>query len=77
MYFVIYKAGKDTIIEPLTQDQLQQKLNKNFFGQEVEFLTEFPEYKNTKHWKTGKILIIKGEIQAPKPIKEIVRYEVD
>jgi len=72
-YFIIHNGDGDTNVDVLTREELTKRLNEEYYG-DVGFLREITE-KDTNYWGDA-LLIIKGEIIIPKPVKVIEEYEL-
>ena len=78
-YFVI-TSGEDGIsISPMSKEELEKGLKEDDWGK-VKFLKQIPEI-DKGCWYDDEdepsILIIKGEIIVPKPVKKVTQYEIE
>ncbi len=79
MYFVITSGEDGTLVREMDKEQLQNVIRdlQESYAQPV-FLDHVPE-SDKGCWMgvdEGAILIIKGEIIQPKPLKVVTEYEI-
>ena len=75
-YFVIHNFEGETDVEQISREELKNRLtgdDESYYGQEG-FLSKIKE-TDTNYWGRN-LLIIKGEIVVPKPIKIVEAFEV-
>lgn len=80
-YFVILADDDGDFYFTLeTEDDLLKRLNPDEYGDaELEAATVLdviPDMTAMKHWPSGFVLIIRGEIVVPKPVEVVTRFEV-
>jgi len=75
MYYVVHNSDGDTTIEQMTKEELAQRINDKYWGEGVVFFDGFPAEPDTNYWGR-KVLIIKGALVHPKPIKVVTEYQL-
>ena len=76
-YFVISNNGGDTSVHFHTKDQLQEALDQEDWGDNVQFLDEMPTNADTNYWGgDNSLMIIKGSIIVPKAVSRVTEYEI-
>lgn len=79
-YFIL-TSGEDGIsISMVSEAELKKSLNRNEYGDKVKFLDHIPEIDKGCWYQDEDeetILIIKGAIVVPKPVKKVTEYEVE
>lgn len=77
-YFIISNSDGDTHVSQCTKEQVIRIVQEQTDPDEVEnpiaFISEI-ENTDTNYWKNG-ILIIKGEIVTPKPVKIVTAWDI-
>ena len=77
MYFVITNLDGETFIDTLTEEELENKLNENYWGGDPIFMNSLGEDdKNTNNWEEGTVLIIKGETIMPSPVETVTKWRL-
>ena len=71
-YFLIYSSEDGISVTPYKKDDLLEVLKEN--REYYEYVSDLSEH-DPEYWE-GNVLIIKGEIITPKPIKVVEEYEV-
>lgn len=74
MYYVISASVDGSYIERLTKDQLEEELNDEAYGKDVEFVhpnDSMPDIESGT-WA----LIIKGEVVVPKAVEVITKLKL-
>jgi predicted house-cleaning noncanonical NTP pyrophosphatase (MazG superfamily) len=74
-YFVISNSDGDTTVHQLSKEELTERLNSRYYGENIEFLDKTPE-SDTNYWME-KYLIIKGNICVPTQAMMVLKYKVD
>jgi len=74
-YIVIRNSEGETRVEQVTKAELTERLNEDYYGLNTSTFDGFPAEPDTNHWG-GKIMIIKGELVTPKPVKVITEWEM-
>jgi hypothetical protein len=73
-YFVMHQdEDGDMHFDCFDKETLENKLNNNWWGSEVEFSSTMPK---PGYGMGGKLYIIKGEMITPKPVQKVTSYEV-
>lgn len=80
-YFVLVPAEEGLAIDVLTEQELKLRLKvdedgQSYYGQYVKFLYEMPE-EDWQHTMVNTILIIKGKIITPRPVRYATEYVID
>lgn len=75
MLFIITNSDGDTRVTPQTEEQFLKELNNGDYGSNPVFLTNLNQ-EDTNYWPEGAILLIRGEIIQPKPVKLVESYEL-
>ncbi len=70
-YFLITNSEGETYVEPLTREQLKERLAESDFNHFVDPGNEC----NTKYWD-GDALIIKGEVVMPERKEVVTEWDV-
>ena len=65
----------DVYMSTLTEDTLKERLNEDYWGREVQFLTPGTRSRNLMENGCG-IYIIKGEIVTPRAKEVVTQWEV-
>lgn len=83
MYFIITNSDGDTRVEPVSREKLLKRITPDEDGNcdyghvdNVTFLDSIPENTDTNYWGEG-ILIIKGDVVAPKAKEVIKTFDLD
>jgi len=77
-YFVIANCDGETTVNQMSERTLLQRINPEengggeYYGNSG-FLEKIPENSDTNYWGDN-ILIIKGDIISPKPVKVVKKY---
>lgn len=74
-YFILTASEDGGHAECISRSELLKRLNEDYWGSDVEFQTSFPSNKDMNYWG-GKVVIIKGDVVAPKAVEVVKRYEV-
>jgi hypothetical protein len=72
-YFIITNLDGDTYVDTVTKDELIKRLDENDYGN-IEFLTSAP--KNCTNYWGDSVLIIKGEVVTPNPVKVVTKFDI-
>jgi hypothetical protein len=72
-YFVIRNSDGDTTVRTYTKEKLLREIEDGEFG---DVLTELPENLDTNYWGEG-VLIIKGQMVAPKAEQVVTKYSIE
>jgi len=75
MYFVIHVDDDGISVDSMEEAELIEKLDEQYYG-EVEFLKKIDNEEEFRGLKSEALLIVKGEVIIPKPIKIVESYEV-
>ncbi len=75
VYFVISNSDGDTTVDCYTKQQLDALLNDESWGKQEFTQPGDRALGDTSYWG-GKILIIKGEIVAPKAVTRVTQFEI-
>ena len=76
MYYIIKNSDGDTTIEGVTKKELLERIDpKDPYYGHTNFLEEIKE-GDTNYWGDN-ILIIKGSIVSPTPVKVVEKFEVE
>jgi len=77
-YFII-NVGDGAMLERLSKDELEQRLDDNYYGEDIEYLERETGYKQgIDRWDlmaNRGLLIIKGELVEPIE-KPIIKWKV-
>lgn len=73
-YFVISNTDGDTYVQEVSKQELEDNLNEDYYGEDVEFLSKTP-HDDTNYWGE-KYLIIKGTVIVPKAKEKVTKFEV-
>jgi len=74
-YYLIHNSDGDTMVSEIIKDEFLAEVQNGEWGESPEFLDAIPEHRDTNYWK-GKMLIIKGEIVAPKEKEVVTKYDL-
>ena len=76
-YIIISNSDGDTSVDPVTKDELTQRLNslEEWYGPNCGFRENLDEY-DTNCWGNN-IAIIKGKLVVPKPATVVETYTVE
>lgn len=84
-YFVIHNSEGETTVEQISKEKLLNRIksyneeednpDNEYYCGNPQFLSKITE-RNTSYWGYNNLLIIKGEIVVPKPVKIIEVFEV-
>jgi len=72
-YHVIHNGDGDTTVEQLTHEELTERLNEHYWGENVNVFKDFPADSDTNNWGC-KVMIIKGELVHPKPVRTVTEW---
>lgn len=73
--FVLYCSEHgDHYLNQMTEAQLEKKLNDEDWGQDVQFLD--PSVPGFRLEQAVGIIIIKGEVVVPKPMRQVTQWKV-
>ncbi len=81
-YFILHSGEDGVSVEHVSEKDMLAAITPNEdgctdYGEQVNFLTEMPsEFKGNWEADQNSILIIKGEIVIPKPIKVVTKFEL-
>ena len=70
-YFVISDSEGDTFIDLVSEETLLKRLEEEYYGEDVKFKSSFGDSE-----ELNQILIIKGEIVVPTPVKKVIKYRM-
>jgi hypothetical protein len=81
-YFLI-TSGEDGIsVEQLSDSEILRRIatrdGTTYYGRDLTFLSDVPA-SDKGHWydvPENSVLIIKGEVVVPKPVTEVLKYEL-
>jgi hypothetical protein len=76
VYYVISKKNNMILLSCFNKNDLIDKLDNNYWGDNVVFLDKIPTNNNINTWLENVVLIIKGKIVEPEPIETIVSYGI-
>ncbi len=76
MYFVIHIHADGVSIEPLTHVEIEQRLDRGHYPNVTMTADLSDRLHELDNMDIGKVIIIKGEVVEPKPVKYITRWEV-
>ena len=80
-YFILTSSEDGISIETMSKEDMEKSLRKNEWGSKVKFLKQVPEIDKGCFWlengEEDAVLIIKGEIIVPKPVKTVTEYELE
>ena len=74
-YFIIYSSSDGAYMETCTEQVLLERLNEDYWGPNMRFLSSMPLQSNPNNWGEC-VVIIKGEIKTPKPIEVVTTYTI-
>lgn len=75
VYFVISNSDGETTVNCYTKQQLDAQLNDEGWSKREFIQPGEGALGDTNYWN-GKILIIKGEIVAPKAVTRVTQFEI-
>ena len=75
-YFVIHNGDGDTIVQQFTKKELLDAINENYWGSDIDYLSQIPQNNDTNYWGSD-ALIIKGSIVTPKAERVITKYNIN
>jgi len=73
IYFVIDVTENGAHFETLTKEQLQERLNTEYWSN-PEFHDSWPSESDINYWPTG-IYINKGLMVVPSPVQTVTQYK--
>ena len=73
MYFLIRNSDGDTHVEPLTKEELLERVDEE---RHTRYLDKVPNDTDTNYWGEG-VLIIKGEVVVPRAETVVTKYDID
>ena len=78
MYVVVSNSDGETFVSVLPKAEFLRDLNNGEFGENPEFMTEFPTNtnENTSYWG-GKILVLSAEVVVPKQVEVVTKWGVE
>lgn len=77
MYTVIHATSNgDTFVMQMSKEELESRLNQHYYGTSVQILSAIPD-SDVSAWPENSILIIKGEIAAPKAREIVTLFSVE
>lgn len=74
-YYVIGNSDGEAFVDVLSKEELISRLNKNYYGDGVNFFDEI-EDTDTNYWG-NRIAIIKGELITPTPKEVVKSFEIE
>ena len=76
-YFVIYQPEADYVsLDEISKQELEKRLAEKYWGEKPSILDHLPGGMEGCLEEQG-LVIIKGSVVVPKPVKVIERYEVE
>ena len=80
-YFVLNSSGGGIYIEQVSKREIEARLNDRYYGEDAIILERIPQMDGGHFEVPGsgdrsKVLIIKGQIVTPKPVKIVTRFEL-
>ncbi len=74
MNYYVISSGEDgiTIAGPLDKEEIIKQINRDYWGENVTYLSKIPE--NYDNYLNEGIIIIKGQIVTPKPVN--IKYDI-
>lgn len=76
MYFIICNSDGETTVDQVSKEELKKRIDGSWYGALEDVLKAVPRNADTNYWD-GKILIIKGKVVCPKPVKVVERFEIE
>ncbi|MCP3684105.1 MAG: hypothetical protein GY861_15600 [bacterium] len=74
-YFIIHNSEGDTTVDQVDKEELLKRIAEEYYG-EVSFHKALPEETDTNFWGEN-LLIIKGEVVTPTPVKVIEKFDIE
>ncbi len=75
-YILIRNSEGDTYVTKLTEAELLERIEEQYWGSAVKFLSNVPKDADTNMWPEDAILIIACNIIVPQPVEIITKYKL-
>lgn len=74
MYHVICTSEDGISVKSMSKDEVEKRLKEEYWGKK-EMLSKLPNDSDPNYWGSS-LVIIKGSIVVPQPVKVVEEYKI-